>query len=71
MRYANVGDYLHRHRARQLYAESPSELLDRIQDSDTVYLPPTQLICEQSRDHSHLLQNFDSMEFREFHHRYF
>jgi hypothetical protein len=59
MRYANVCDYLHRHRAMQPYAESPSELLDRIRGSDTVYLPQTQLICEQSRDHSHLLQNFD------------
>ena len=70
MRYANVCDYLHRHRAMQLYAVSPSELLDRIPDSDTVYLLQTQLICEQSRDHSHLLRNSDLKEFHEFHHRY-
>jgi hypothetical protein len=33
-RYANVGDHLHRHRAKQLYVELPLELTDRSQGSD-------------------------------------
>jgi hypothetical protein len=62
MRCANGGGYLHLHQAMPLYVESPSELLDRIQGSDMVCLQLTQLTFGQSRHHSHLLQNFDSME---------
>jgi hypothetical protein len=42
-RYANVGDYLHRHQAMQLCVVLPLELLDRIQDSDMVYLQKSPL----------------------------
>jgi len=43
MRYANAGDYLHRHQARQRYVELPSELLDHNQGSDMVYWQQIQL----------------------------
>jgi hypothetical protein len=59
MRYANAGDYLHPHQARQRYVELPSELLDRNQDSDTVYLLLIQLTFGQSINRYRLLQNFD------------
>jgi hypothetical protein len=38
MRYANDVDYLHHQPSKQLCVELPLELLDRIPDSDTVYL---------------------------------
>jgi hypothetical protein len=69
MRYANGDDHLHLHQAMQLYAEWPSELVDRIQDSDTVYLQQNQLTYEQSTIHCHLLQNFDLMELTVSHHQ--
>jgi hypothetical protein len=68
-RYASDGVRLHHHHARQLYAEWPSESLDRNQGIDTAYLQPIQLIYGQSRDHRHLLQNFDLMGCHESHHR--
>jgi hypothetical protein len=43
MRYANVCDYLHRHQAMQQCVVLPLELLDRIQDSDMVYLQQSPL----------------------------
>jgi len=42
-RYANVGDYLHRHLAMQLCVVLPLELLDHNQDSDMVYLQQSPL----------------------------
>jgi hypothetical protein len=62
MRYASVCDYLHLHRAMPLYVEWPLELLDHNQGIDMVYLPTNQLAFLQSKDRSHLLQNFDSKD---------
>jgi hypothetical protein len=44
MRYANVGDYLHRHPTKRQYVGSPWELIDRNQDSDMAYLKLIPLI---------------------------
>jgi hypothetical protein len=59
MRYANVGDYLHRHQAMPRYEVLPSELLGHIPGTGKAYLQMIQLIFEQSINHFHLLQNFD------------
>jgi hypothetical protein len=71
MRYANVCGYLHLHQAMQQCVVLPSELVDRIQDSDTVYLQQIQLIFLQSISRFRLLQNFDLREFLLALHHYF
>jgi hypothetical protein len=43
MRYASGDDYLHRHRAKQRYVGSPSELLDRNPDNGKAYWRQNQL----------------------------
>jgi hypothetical protein len=65
MHCANADDHLHRLLAKQLYAELPLESFDHNPDSDTVYLHQSQLIFEQSKFHSHLPQNFESMAHHE------
>jgi hypothetical protein len=57
-RYANGDVHLRRPPAKQRYAVLPSESSDHTLDSDMVYLHQSQLICEQSRGHFHLLQKF-------------
>jgi len=62
MRYANAGDYLLHHLAKQRYVALPSESLDHSLGIDMVYLQKNQLIYEQSINHFHLLRNFDSKD---------
>jgi hypothetical protein len=58
MRYANGDDYLHPHQATPLYAELPSELIDRTPGTDTALLQKNLRACGQSRALAHPLQNF-------------
>ncbi len=58
MRYASGDDYLHPHQATPLYAELPSELIDRTQGIDMVLLQKNLRACGLSRALAHPLQNF-------------